>query len=167
MTTYLNTLFRRYVRRGLLIDSNILLLLLVGSFDISNIKKFNRTRQFAEEDYGLLMRMIDPFDRVYTTPNILTEVSNLAGHFSHNLRFEFFSHFGRSLIKFDEQYVECINISSDPNFPKFGLTDSIIAYCARDMGILVLTDDFPLFNYLNSQGLDAINFNHIRTSVWV
>ena len=30
----------------------------------------------------------------------------------------------------------------------------------------MLTDDFPLANYLSNQGVDAINFNHLRFESW-
>ena len=51
--------------------------------------------------------------------------------------------------------------SSVPIFKKLGLTDAIIGQLAKDT-YLVLTDDFPLTNYLKSIGVDAINFNHLR-----
>jgi len=41
------------------------------------------------------------------------------------------------------------------------LTDSSILLAARN-GFLILTDDFPLSNFLASEGLDVINFNHLR-----
>jgi uncharacterized protein YaiI (UPF0178 family) len=48
---------------------------------------------------------------------------------------------------------------------KFGLTDAGIA-SLYEQGVLVLTDDLPLQQWLASKGLDALNFNHIRQSVW-
>jgi uncharacterized protein YaiI (UPF0178 family) len=48
------------------------------------------------------------------------------------------------------------------SFPKFGLTDASI-FELSNQGLLVLTDDFPFYGYLISQGKHVINFNHIRT----
>ena len=31
---------------------------------------------------------------------------------------------------------------------------------------LVLTDDFRLSNYLGKQGIDVLNFNHLRFASW-
>jgi uncharacterized protein YaiI (UPF0178 family) len=47
-------------------------------------------------------------------------------------------------------------------FARFGLTDAAIANAAQ-RPMLVLTDDLPLYQTLVHQGVDAINFNHIRT----
>ena len=49
-----------------------------------------------------------------------------------------------------------------PNaFPRFGLTDTAILLAAKGK-YLVLTDDFPLAQYLQTEAIDVINFNHVR-----
>ncbi len=73
------TLLARYKRKGVLVDSNLLLLLFVGLFDPARIKKFKRTGHFSEVDFRLLVNFLAYFDKAITTPHILTEVSNLAG----------------------------------------------------------------------------------------
>jgi len=60
-----------YAKRGVLIDANILLLYLIGSYDRSLISRFKRTRQFTVEDYATLLLLLHPFEAVITTPNIL------------------------------------------------------------------------------------------------
>ena len=62
---------------GYFIDANLLVLLVVGSTDRDLIPKHRRLRVFAKEDYDLLIRFITQVDRVYVTPNTLTETSNL------------------------------------------------------------------------------------------
>ncbi len=51
------------------------------------------------------------------------------------------------------------------SFAKFGLTDTAIVKLVKDQ-FLVLTDDFPLSNYLGKQGVDVLNFNHLRFASW-
>lgn len=79
MNEHIVELVRRHRAKGVLVDTNILLLLFVGLFDPAQIPKFKRTAQFAPEDYGLLHEFLDCFVRIVTTPNILTEACNLAG----------------------------------------------------------------------------------------
>ncbi|WP_292743219.1 hypothetical protein [Nostoc sp. NMS4] len=78
MKDLIASLIRRYSQKGVLVDKNILLLLLVGSVNQERITKFNRTQQFIPEDYELLLAFIEKFKKLVTTPNILTEVNSLA-----------------------------------------------------------------------------------------
>jgi hypothetical protein len=73
------SLIESYRQRGILIDTNILLLWLVGSVNRQRTSKFNRTQQFTVEDYDILLRLLEYFfPKIITTPNILTEVNTLA-----------------------------------------------------------------------------------------
>ncbi|MEH2244567.1 hypothetical protein [Nostoc sp.] len=78
MKDLIASLMRRYCQKGVLIDTNILLLFLVGSVNQKRITKFNRTQQFIPEHYELLLAFIAKFQKLVTTPNILTEVNSLA-----------------------------------------------------------------------------------------
>jgi hypothetical protein len=63
---------------GLFLDSNLLLLLLIGAVERGLVIRFKRTRVFLQEDYDLLCDVVAQFTRVVTTPHVLAEVSNLA-----------------------------------------------------------------------------------------
>jgi len=67
--------------------------------------------------------------------------------------------------KLEEQYASSAKISSSAHFSKFGLTDSGIVDTVKG-NYLVLTSDLELFGYLQNLGIDAINFNHIRSLAW-
>jgi len=64
-------------RAGVLIDSNLLVLLVVGSVNPNRIGTFKRTRQYSRSDYTALVRVVGHFARVYTLAHIVAEVSNL------------------------------------------------------------------------------------------
>jgi hypothetical protein len=65
----------------------------------------------------------------------------------------------------EEEYTPSKTLAAEPHFPKFGLTDAAIAHLAQRQ-LLVLTDDFRLSSFLDSKGLPAINFNHLRPGPW-
>ena len=65
---------------GLFIDSNLLVLLTVGSVGRDLIAKHRRLREYTAEDYGILVDLLSRFDQVFVTPNTLTETSNLLEH---------------------------------------------------------------------------------------
>jgi hypothetical protein len=64
-----------------------------------------------------------------------------------------------------EFYNESAGLAGEPTFQKLGLTDAGIRKVA-ERPLLVLTDDLPLYHHLREAGLDAINFNHLRTYLW-
>lgn len=162
MKDFILSLFERYKQKGILIDTNILLLWFVGSVNRERIQKFNRTEKFVPEDYDRLQQILGYFyPKVVTTPNILTEVNSLAGKLGEPERSQCFSIFGKYVANLNEFYIEskvAVNIN---NFTKFGLTDSGILAIAKNQ-YLVLTDDFRLANYLSNSGVDVVNFNHLR-----
>ena len=160
-------LTQRYRTAGVLVDTNILLLLFVGSVERRLIERFKRTvsRGFEASDYELLTNFLKLFDdRVVTTPHILTEVSNLAGQLGSQKQ-RFFSYFAKGISQLIEHCEPSKNLAQVESFVKFGLTDAAIIDLVKGQ-FLVLTEDFPLANYLSQQGVDVINFNHLRLASW-
>ena len=73
---YINELVSRYQNKGLLIDTNLLLLYFIGNYDPNRIPGFKRTMAFTVDEFWLLIGFLGVFDKLVTTPNVLTEVSN-------------------------------------------------------------------------------------------
>ena len=163
--SHLDMTFGPYRNRGLLIDTNLLLLYFVGEVDIKLISRFNRTKEFIKEDFFLLKYIVKFFDVLVTTPNILTEVSNLAGREKEYYKLLFYENFSKRLTVFREEYIESVQAVASEAFRNFGLTDSVIAELSKDK-YLVLTTDFPLANWLQSKKIAVQNFNNLRPAVW-
>jgi rRNA-processing protein FCF1 len=157
---------RRYRSRGILVDTNILLLYFVGKFNRDQVPKFKRTNQFTPEDFDLLVRLLSLFKRIATTPNVLSEVSNLSGQLDGSARTAYFREFARGIETLDERYVESAAASRMEHFPKLGLTDSAIFHCSKGQ-FLLLTDDSRLYELTERSGIDVINFNHLRQAAWM
>ncbi len=161
----IDQLAQRYKQTGIFVDTNILLLYFIGAFDQNLIPKFKRTRQFIVEDHTILIRILSFFDKVVTTPNILTEVSNLSGQLGEPVRSEYFKKLSSDITLLEEEYVASQDVGHMQEFVRFGLTDAGVIYLTRGK-YLILTDDFRLSQYLQSAGVDVINFNHIRIANW-
>lgn len=153
-----------YRTRGVVVDSNLLLLLFIGSYERSKIRTSSRLAQFSEDDYEILLRVLEPFRLIVTTPNILTEVSNLSGGIPEGEKEAYFTAFAARLSLLDEQHVGSAAALTN-RWAKFGLTDAVIATIAKNK-YLVLTDDFRLSQSLNADGIHALNFNHLRDICW-
>ncbi len=157
-----SALLTKYYQKGIVIDTNILLLYLVGIVNRERIPRFKRTAQFIPEDYDLLLQLINSFQKVVTTPNILTEVNSLANQLGEPERSQCLKIFTLLTSQIREEYLESSIVANDDIFSRFGLTDCGIMYLAKDK-YLVLTDDLKLSLYLKAQGIDTINFNNLRT----
>jgi hypothetical protein len=161
----IGNLIARYARRGILIDTNILLLYFIGSFDPDLISRFKRTVQFTVEDYSTLLILLHPFEKLITTPNILTEVSNLSGQLGEPARTYYFRFFAEKIAGIEEHYIDSARAAEQDQFNRLGLTDTgILELSSRQY--LILTDDFRLSQILQTNNLDVINFNHVRVIGW-
>jgi rRNA-processing protein FCF1 len=156
MNEYLLKLIRDYKQKGLLVDTNILLLYIVGTIDIDLIGNFGRTSEFTENDFYLVSKFVDYFDIKITTPHILTEVSNLLGN-RKELQFALSKYIGLT----EERFLDSKQIAETKTFLQFGLADAAISETAKN-SYLVVTNDNPLVGYLINQKIDVVSLNHIR-----
>jgi hypothetical protein len=165
MMDALTAVLARFRGRDVLLDANILLMDVIGTLDPARISTFKRTKMFTIDNYALLVRLLRQWFRaVVTTPNILTEVSNLAGELGEPLKARVFQIFAEAVKRVPEHYAASRAATEHPAFVKFGLTDAVMARMAAG-DILVLTVDFPLSQYLECSQLPVLNFNHLRILV--
>ncbi len=116
MSDPLPRLLSAYKGRGLLVDTNILLLYFVGICDLRLITTFKRTRQFTTEDFELLLGLFKWFGTIVTTPNILTEVNNLAGQLSATHARFWRSQFQSRISSLSEEYVPAVQASESRHY---------------------------------------------------
>jgi hypothetical protein len=156
MNDYLLKLIQKYKQKGLLVDTNILLLYIVGIVNVDLIRNLSRTANFTENDFYLVEKFINFFDVNITTPHILTEVSDLLGN-----RIELQLALGKYIELIEEKFLESKQITRTKTFLQFGLADTAITETAKN-SYLVVTDDNPLFGCSVNQKIDAVNLDQIR-----
>jgi hypothetical protein len=157
----LHPLVQKYRRKGILVDANLLVVLLVGKLGPAHLKNCRATKSFTPDDYSLLVQGVTKFNTLVTTPHILTEVSNLAGSLPEPLLGEFRAVFRAVVESMSEQSRPAREIAWDAQFLRFGLTDTAITMIAPGR-YLVLTVDLPLCGLLQRRKVDVLNFNHFR-----
>lgn len=158
----LKTLLARHTAAGVIVDSNLLLLLLIGSYSPTLISSFKRTTRYTSSDFDLLVEALALFSKLLTTAHILTEVSNLAGQLGEPVKEQVMRNLAGTISVLTELPVPAEEAATEPAFPRFGLTDTAILRQGRAGEYLVLTDDFRLSQYLAAQGIQVFNFNHLR-----
>ena len=155
----------RSLPEGILIDTNILVLLILGAVDRDAISRFKRTKRFIPEDFDLARRFISNFNKLGTTPSILTEASNLLNELTPPLSETVLLAMAQWIAVTIERYVPSRELVLLPHYSKLGLADASIS-AAASSNYLVLTDDFKLSQVLESSGMQVVNFNHLRGIQW-
>lgn len=61
----------------LVLDTNLIVLLVVGLADEQAVPKHKRTRAYSINDFRLLLKIISTYQEVRVIPNALSEASNL------------------------------------------------------------------------------------------
>ena len=163
MNDNMEYIIRKYSRQGVVMDTNVLLLYAIGTYDVSQIEKFKRTQSFTSIDFGYLLEFLERFDRLLTTPNLLTELTNLTEGFNEQTKQGFFKSLSQQMQLFNEYYFESSTLSKTSIFQKFGLADTTLSELGKQK-YLILTDDLRLTHFLNTQKIDCLNFNHIRSN---
>jgi len=150
----------KHQKKDLLIDTNLLIVLLVGNTSEEFIAKVKPTRTYTVQDYRLLIKLIKSFN-VVTTPHILTEASNLCEKIEKFYKEKIFKNFSEIIFKLIEIPFAAKEATLTPVFLKFGLTDAVVFKLAKQ-GLVVLTDDFELHHYILGNGGTAANMNLFR-----
>ena len=143
----------------LALDSNLLLLLTIGSFEPQAINSFKRISSFSKDDLKLLQDTVSG-RRLLVTPHVLTEVSNLANGLPELLRQGFHRYLAVAVPTFTERYTESRNLCLSRVFQLFGMTDA--ALWSMAMGALVITEDGRLMDYLRRHGGSVMSLSELR-----
>ena len=151
--------------RRLILDTNLLLLLLVGSTSKEYISKHRRLGAYSEKEYELLIKILPHESNIFVTPNILTETSNLIGYIAEPARTKIFNFFSEYIESANERYCESRQAITRKEFIRLGLTDSVLLHEMTDSFIL-LTADLDLYLAAINEGYEAVNFNHLREYVY-
>lgn len=145
----------------ILLDTNLLILFVVGTASRGYIEKHKRLTEFTVEDYDALLKIISAASAVLVTPNTLTETSNLSAHIGEPAKSEIFKVLRSVVASSEETYVPSRKASERKEFVRLGLTDASLIEMSSDE-TTVLTADLDLYLAVLNKGASAINFNHIR-----
>ncbi|MGH9609586.1 MAG: PIN domain-containing protein [Bryobacteraceae bacterium] len=147
--------------RGLLVDTNLLVLFAVGSVNPSRIANFKRTSKYEIRDFDLLVRVLEQWTELYTLPHVLAEVSNLTD-LSGRERLRARQILKQTISFLNEAQIASAQAAEDPVYETLGLVDAAIAAVARENKCAVLTDDLDLYLILQRDRIDVVNFTHLR-----
>ena len=150
---------------GYLVDTNLLLLFVVGSEAPSLIAKHRRLETYSEDDFQALRRLLDQAGEIHVTPNTLTETSNLLGQHGEPERSRLYHRLRTIIQDTREIVVPSAKASAHPAFDRLGLTDVVLLEAAAAETPL-LTMDFQLYAAGLAKGENtAVSFAAYRPSL--
>jgi predicted nucleic acid-binding protein len=153
---------RHLFKGGLLIDTNLLVLFVVGTAAKEYIAKHKKLTEFTVEDYDLLVKLIARASEVLVTPNTLTETSNLAAYIGEPARSKVLDVLRMVSIDSQERYVPSSAAARRSEFIRLGLADAALLEATAAEKVTLLTADFNLYHAALAKGSQALNFNHLR-----
>ncbi|MES2226141.1 MAG: hypothetical protein V4480_05045 [Patescibacteria group bacterium] len=162
----------KYRPTGLIIDTNVLLLFLVGKYKPEYIKEcgllHNSDKSYSLEDFRLLENIVSHFRKIIVTPQVIAEISKHSADIRKGIGDEKFSHYLKSLIKFfgiaEERYQEafCLWGMEIHILANFGFTDMTLLELAKRDQLPILTDDRRFYAHTYNEKVAVIKFEYIK-----
>lgn len=147
-----------------ILDTNVLVLFVVGATSIDLIEKHKNLREFRARDYDTLIGLLASAQNIYVTSNVLSETSNLLAQIGEPNKGDIFSEFQSILLasgKFIEFYVPASKSAAQDVFVRLGLTDAAFL-TDHAIDATILTTDAVLADTLGRSGRSVRNFNYYR-----
>ena len=147
---------------GFFVDTNLLVLYVAGREDRALISRHRRLDEYSAEDYDVLLDLLALVERVFVTPNTLTETSNLLAQHGEPERSRLLRRL-RSIIQDSEEIVVASAIASaNDSFERLGLADAALLEVATSETPLVTVDVSLYLAVLEKNQDAAVNFKELR-----
>lgn len=153
---------------NLILDTNLLILFMLGSYSPNDIATCNFTTTYNKDDFVFLERYLIIQSSICITPQILAELSNQVFQiYNGKKQVEFLKKIVDKLSPINEKYIELRDLLKESElFYKFGFTDLSIFELAKNENYVVLTDDRKLHGILSSRKLNSLYFTELRGQAW-
>ncbi len=147
--------------KSVILDTNLLLLLVVGETDRKMIGRHKRLTAYQDEDFVWVRRLISSSQGLLFCPNIVSETSNLIRYAPKSDAVAIAYVLKAMLEQFPEQYLPSQDATRRVEYDRLGITDAVLLVLAENNARLV-TDDLDLALAAAYAEADVINYNHIR-----
>lgn len=136
----------------ILIDTNALVILLIGLIDPRLFKSHKTTSIYEEQDFFDLLVVIGDIKRLVVLPNVWTELDNLLNNFGGNYKYSYIEQITKTIQVTTERYIESVKATESFTFFEIGLTDTLLLEVAKECQLLV-TSDSRLSDYAMASGI--------------
>ncbi len=149
-----------------LIDTNLLLLLVVGMTNKKYISKHKRTKMFTERCYDEFLELLENFDSLWITSHCLAETSNLLKHTGKHQAQELLSTLSGICLKHSEPHIIRDDIFNSKHYLRLGVADTGFVLKSKEV-THSFTVDHDLYGAISALGREITNFTHIQTTYFL
>jgi hypothetical protein len=149
--------------RDVIVDSNIFILFLAGQINENKIERYTRSSLYTREDYYFLINILSNYDRIITSPNILTEVDNILNRITGEDKYKYLLLVKSIYKQTIEKYIETETVAKNWFFDILGITDSSILMMAKDCELLI-SGDSSLCDHAKSLNIKTFDFKEYLNS---
>ena len=136
------------------IDTNALVVLIVGLIDPRLLKTHRRTSIYKQQDFEELSIVIGNISNLNILSNVWTETDNLLNNFTGNYKYQYIQNITASVQATTEIYVPSKTAVINPYFFDLGLTDCLLLEQAKTCSLLI-TSDSTLSDYATALGIQV------------
>lgn len=152
-------------KKKLILDTNLLLLLFVGTCDINFLPICNSTSKYTKNHYEILLKIFRFFDaEIVVTPHIIAELSNIAIRDIKEPKIHYFLRLVVDKLRnYKEEHValgQLLGIKINL-LARYGFPDLSIIETAKKIDAIILTDDISLALYSDSFNVRSIKFGAV------
>jgi hypothetical protein len=145
------------VRKPIVIDTQLLVLLIVGVTNPEFISRHKRLAPIYTQSHLIkLQSILVHAPKLICTPHILTETSNLLRQVADPMRSQIMATFKRFIDSADERQVQGVDAAGQPRFVRLGLTDAAVL-SLDPAEVQILTVDHDLHIATLEKGFEAQN----------
>lgn len=145
----------------ILIDSNSLIVLILGLMNPSLINSHSKTSIYEEEDFYNLLAAIKSIESIVVLPNIWTEVDNLLNKFNGGYKDLYVAKMINTIKITSEKYLESHLVENNNAFYDLGLSDTLILEFAKECEMLI-TSDSALSDYARAFGINVYDMKELK-----
>lgn len=151
-------------RKSVILDTNLLVLLVVGTVDEGLIAKCKRTQSFDVDAFVLLIAELMRHEKHQACAAVLAETCNLLESENAKRDHRLFDCLRTMVSGWESYSVEPTQVMAARPYLQFGFTDATLAELLQEQGNLVLTIDAPMYAYVSRMKRkgEIVNFNHLR-----
>jgi hypothetical protein len=143
-------------------DTNLLLLLVVGRAAPQWIGQHSRLKKYSVNDFNILVEAISKGRSLLVIPHCIAEASNLLPQgILEPLRSGLYQALKMFVDNCDEEYIPSSHAATQDAYLRLGITDAAWLSALNEQTIL-LTDDNDLYLAASNFGHEVINFSHYR-----
>jgi len=161
---------RRHASKGIILDSNLLIIYLVGLHNPKEIERYLPGARKGQvvcfpTDFDVIKSFLLKYNvkKFVVTPHILTEVSNITfSDFPDTKMKEYIKHAVAFFKISTEHPASKDDLLKRHHLPLVGFSDASIIDTAKREECLVLTQDLQCMALLEAEGCCVYNMNHLR-----